>query len=509
MLFEVSRTLQQDVVRARRLRPYTERVVRDGQYLRMAGITEVETMGGNRHVKSYRDLIDILINRNTLVSDPNSLFVQMVNTLSDEDFITNRKVESTDGIILMSDSAGTFCLIRRGNLWGSVLCVERDLNPESLRDHANSIFAAFDEAGWSIDRISSPSRMIEDLILAKTNYLAFPDLASGEIDYTVLDRAYNCLKGGRMECAILGMCPTVFDYDLKSAYFTILRDLPSVRSGFIEWVDSKEYIKDALFGFCRCYVCVDDEVSLGPVGVRLSMGDKQPRLFYPIGDIECWMTKDEIDMVIRSDTADVEILEGSWGVPKRESPKIFGGVSSVIDKLIDDPRSRNVAKYMASVGWGKFAYQKSPLFNPIYAAHVPASVRARVTEIGLSLGESLIAITIDGVVSTSPVDDKFLSDGSFRCDLNGETMVSLTDFFRLASNKGGNWEVDEDGVILWTHPMMFTGGRIKIPFGSTKRVGPSNLHIRDLMNNQFVLKPPSDEEAIELFLSTQEIPWDF
>jgi len=249
-------------------------------------------------------------------------------------------------------------------------------------------------------------------------------------------------------------------------------------------------------------------VRIGPTAVKMEIKGKPARLFYPVGESECWRTKDEIDLIKKYDLGDVEIIEGSWAVPSREPVKMFSGASRVIERSILDHASREYAKYIASISWGKFASIHSPLWNPVYASFITSRVRSIITEIALQHADDIIAIAVDGLLTESPLPGSMVSDSLGDLKVKRfDKIISLADYYRYSPLLGSDeytWEVRDDGIIIKIrHPVE---GRMfaRVPFGSTKRLSPSNLTLSDLEKNVYQLNPPTPEEAIELFFTTRE-----
>lgn len=474
--------------------------------LKLLRFIDINTIDGGDEkftIDSITSLFEIAVGSDCILCDPYDFFSKVLLGCDLESLWKNRQIKLGDISVNVSSKDRTFFGVRNGNLWGSIWVWSDDLSLSELEVKTKDILDSFREHGWATNRILPPPKMFERLLAEKTAFNDFPNISTGDIDEKVFLRAWNCFRGGRMESAKLGLCKNVFDYDYNSAYFSVLKDLPSLR--FVKWIDTKEYIKDAYFGFCRCYIDIDDSAPVGPVAVRIDIKNKPARLFYPVCENISWRTKDDIDLINESGFGRVEILEGSWGILPNEYAKVFYHVSEILEKAIFDIRSRNLAKAMASVCWGKFASVQSSWFNPIYAAYITSKIRSKVTKMALLMEKDLIAITIDGLALGRELPDKnLISDeiGALK-KRDIRNMISLSDVYRYNNDKPStNWTPNNDGIFI-------NELNIKVPFGSSKRRSPNNLSFDILSKEQFSLSPPTSEEAVMLYMETKAIvPWD-
>jgi hypothetical protein len=479
------------------------RKVRSHSFWRVIDSNSIESEDGVFCFDELYELLDKFLETDAIVSDINSILYKMMQeAFAVDGIITERAIKCKDITVIMSSKDRTFYSLRYGNIWGSVWIWDDILTPAGLRENVKGIIDGFCDAGWSISRVSPPAKMFEELLLDKSSYRDFPDIVSGAIDEKVAIRAWNCFRGGRMEAARLGSCKNVFDYDLNTAYFSVLRNLPSLR--FVEWVDTNKYVKEAFFGYCRCEVDVADSAPIGLCAVRLKSGKKPMRQYFTVDLSTCWRTKSEIDLLNNSGWAKVNILEGSWGIPKGSAPLAFAYVSRILERALADKRCYNMAKVMCSVCWGKMASVSSSLFNPVYASYITSEVRSRVTELALGLEKSLIAIAVDGISLFKELPRHMISSeiGALK-EKKIDNLISLTDYYRYNfAEPSKSWRVESDGIALNALP-------VKIPFGSSKRVSPKDLSFEMLRNEQFLLRPPTSQDAVELYFSTKDmVPWD-
>ena len=484
-------------------RPFSnETKDRPQKFWRMVDENTIEGSYGSTSFRTLNELLDLFIGSDSIISDSNELFYHKIAEFLLSDMLSDKTVRCGDISLTISSKDRVFYNLRKGNKWGSIWLWDDDLSPDQLEKVTNDTILGFYDAGWEINRILPPIKMFERLLLEKTSYWDFPDIISGEIDYNVITRAWNTFRGGRMESARLGMCNNVFDYDLNTAYFSVLRTLPSLR--FVDWIDTKKYVKDAFFGFCRCEVDIADSTPVGLCAIRVQVGKKPIRQYYPSDENESWRTKSEIDLLKKSGLSDVDIVEGSWGIPKDNAPLAFARVAKILEKALKDQRCFNMAKSMCSVCWGKLASVTSSFFSPVYASYITSEIRARVTELSLLLEKHLVAITVDGLSVCKQLPANMVSNEiGYLKERKVDKMISLSDYYRYnKDDPPKTWSLIEDGVFI-------DGLSLKIPFGSSKRISPKSLSLKVLESNQFILAPPTSEDVVELYMTTKElVPWD-
>lgn len=314
----------------------------------------------------------------------------------------------------------------------------------------------------------------------------------------------------------IGEFKNVYDYDMVSAYGSLLKDLPCISPYYMKWFSSKQYHPEADMAFCLCEINMP-LLSDGFAPFRMDVGN----VFFPYGKFGTWLAKPEIDALL-SLGIEIKIREGSFGkIIKDFRP--FEKITDDLWKLRNYPSCYRVAKGMLSKGWGKFLSEYgggkvSSLWNPIYAAHITSMARARLLELTRLVGDSLVVFSIDGFSSKKPLPENLLSDelGGMKLHYTGN-MISYTDFFRDIGQKK-SWEITDDGVYFEGSGYVSIFGmkvfRYEdickpiqvsrcIPFGSTKR-GGQDLKLKDILNNEIKLSPPSVREVKDLYEKTLE-----
>jgi len=395
---------------------------------------------------------------------------------------------------------GNYFPLRNNGSFGSILLIEENISEQKLCQEIEKDLQTLREAGWNVRGLSSLGRMSRDLLLSTVPIGCVADLRNGEIDKKVLSAAYRCIKGGRMECIKCGHFDTVYDYDLNKAYLFALDKMVSVKKDFIFWERSKVIRKDAIFGFCLCNVWIK-RVKISPLCFRMSIPSREARLFYPVGKISgVWLTLQDLISLEKTADAKVEILEGVFGLPKREPIKLFSSTVKILEKAIKISPT-NLVSDLASVLWGQTSHEEGLLYNPIYAATIPAIIRNAVMDMVSSVPlEKIIAIAIDGFASLVPADVK-IGNNIGEVKMSKRKLLSLSDFFRHDYKTEKRWKITEEEVSI-----DMDNRKAIIPYGSSKRVGNRKLVLSDLIKETHEYSSPTKEDMVELYLS-QKLPF--
>jgi len=136
----------------------------------------------------------------------------------------------------------------------------------------------------------------------------------------------------------------------------------------------------------------------------------------PVGYWEGWLTKDEIEFVVKNWLGDVEILDGWWFIPTRYRQPFLGLVRSLKrvrkrGERLGDELMKNLGKLVAAAIQGKMMQTyldkgervTGSAFNPVYAAALTARVRLKVAEVALENWEDVLMVMVDGVLSSKPM----------------------------------------------------------------------------------------------------------
>ena len=480
----------------------------------------VDSEGKEYDLTSLEKISELALGKVCVFSEDQNNFNKIIKYLGEDiilEIASNRKAKKNGLTVSVQDNVGREFSFRQGNKFGWFRNIpdifEDDIDIKTMHLQYEEILTGLRNNGFAINSLSSAPKMAQSFF--HSNLRGFiPSME--ELDRKHWERASYATKGGRMEAGKIGEFKNVYDYDMVSAYGSLLKDLPCISPYYMKWFSSKQYHPEADMAFCLCEINMP-LLSDGFAPFRMDIGN----VFFPYGKFGTWLAKPEIDALL-SLGIEIKIREGSFGkIIKDFRP--FEKITDDLWKLRNYPSCYRVAKGMLSKGWGKFLSEYgggkvSSLWNPIYAAHITSMARARLLELTRLVGDSLVVFSIDGFSSKKPLPENLLSDelGGMKLHYTGN-MISYTDFFRDIGQKK-SWEITDDGVYFEGSGYVSIFGmkvfRYEdickpiqvsrcIPFGSTKR-GGQDLKLKDILNNEIKLSPPSVREVKDLYEKTLE-----
>lgn len=480
----------------------------------------MDAEGKEYNLNSLDKISEMALGKVCVFAEDTHNFNDIIKYIGDQAIMqiaTNRKAK-TDGLIISAqDNLGREFNMRKGNKWGWIKNIpdifEDNISVKDLDKQYGEILSILRANSFDLSMLSSAPKMSQGFFHKNLKGIipTFNDL-----DRTHWERAYYSTKGGRMEMSRCGSFKKVYDYDMVSAYGSILRDLLCISPYYMTWKSSRTYIKEADFAFCRCVVNMPP-ISDGLIPFRMDMGS----IFFPYGRFSVWLAKPEIDILMLMGV-DIRVIEGSYGIA-REKLYPFRDIVDHLWNLREYEQCYRSIKKMLSMSWGKFLSEYgngkvSSLWNPIYAAHITSTARARLLELTQLVGENMVAFSIDGFSSKRSLPSNLLSDdlGGMKLHYTGE-MTSYTDFFRDIGQKK-TWKITDDGVFfegsgyvslmgVKTFRYEDIGKPIQvsrcIPFGSTKRQS-TKLQLKDIRDNEIALSPPNISDVYDMYEKTLE-----
>ena len=289
------------------------------------------------------------------------------------------------------------------------------------------------------------------------------------------EMAYNCIHAPWVDVFKKGVVEDAYDYDLNSAYPYEIYQLPTLDYMGGNWENSTEYDPFAMYGFCQALITVYENVHASPIKLRF-----EGRIYSPYGSWIGYITKDEIDYLHKHKLGKVEVLNGWWF---RAGTRIYPfkkGAAAYIhgrDKARmegDTPRAYALKMAAASV-YGRFLQKKQDLegdwftsgtFCPVYACIVMTRVKMRLAEYALLLGEDVISVNVDGLVSETELAREHVSDPN---DIGG---LKLAHVGKLLSVAPLMYSVSgRDSVLDWFALAEASLDEDAIDIGGPRRVG--------------------------------------
>jgi hypothetical protein len=136
----------------------------------------------------------------------------------------------------------------------------------------------------------------------------------------------------------------------------------------------------------------------------------------PIGSWEGWMTKDEIEFVVKNWLGDVEVIDGWWFIATRFQQPFLPLVANLnqvrqYGKQVGDKLLNHISKTTSAALQGKFMQSSiingerlvGTAFNPVYAATITSRVRLRDAEAAYENPDATLGIVVDGILADKPL----------------------------------------------------------------------------------------------------------
>ncbi len=254
--------------------------------------------------------------------------------------------------------------------------------------------------------LTSPVRVFEQEVL---NLMDLPNV--DDIPEIAGYFAYECCKGNWVEAYQLGHWEKVWDYDIQSAYPSEISQLVDIRLG--TWFNDKRFIEQAYYGYCKCKVTINKEINFSPIILKIENNEKIPATYTPTGTWETYLTKREIEFIIRNKLGSVEIEDGWWWVADAE--KIEKPLEGIINWLYEEKQKENgirrevIKRIMAGI-YGKFLEiddnHIGNYVNPVWAAEIETNTRLEVGDFILRATQQInakpIHVAVDGVILDRP-----------------------------------------------------------------------------------------------------------
>ncbi len=352
-----------------------------------------------------------------------------------------------------------FFSIKAGNYYKAPLCLYSDMgqfNPNTIHEFNPAVDDCIKRAKEAAELgeqtiktaekldikptvLTSPVRIFEKIYLGKFDEKGNPkpkgiDLPTTndypeDIKVDLARLAYECVHGGWVESFWKGFFPNSADMDISSAYSSIEAELLDLRFG--DWVRTKEYQKDAQYGFCLA-----DLKMTAPFHPILYNTDVESH-YTPIGFYENYaIQKQELDIIDEYKLGTYEIKDGYWWTCKRPVKPLSYPIKWLSGlKKEYEGFDREFVKRILNGMWGmllqvKRGDQVGEHFNPVWGAYVEMQCRLDVFRFcmkALNEGRKVLHIAVDGVLTDEPVSfvdrSKEKEPGEWRLEANCPSLV--------------------------------------------------------------------------------------
>lgn len=228
----------------------------------------------------------------------------------------------------------------------------------------------------------------------------------------LLDAQRRAYAGGRFELGQIGTyIGPMYNYDIRSAYPSIMPELPWLTDGL--WRHTKG-ASDRPYSLSRVRWQFEQGLRYYPFFYR----DNDGSIYFPHAG-EGWYWKPEIDAARRAHEAGglpgtLEVIE-SWEFAPTNPTKPLAFVADLYAERrrmkAEGHPGEKVLKFAINSLYGKQSQsaggseEHHPTFHNIgYAGYVTSAIRAKVFDALMQAPESIIQITADGLYSTEPLD---------------------------------------------------------------------------------------------------------
>jgi hypothetical protein len=314
--------------------------------------------------------------------------------------------------------------------------------------------------------LTSPIRIFEKVYLGKFDEKGNPkpkgiDLPTTDdypegIKVDLAHLAYECVHGGWVESFWKGFFPNSADHDITQAYGHHESELYDLRFG--DWLHTKEYQKDAQYGFCK--VDLKMTASFHPILYNTDVENH----YTPIGFYEDYaIQKQELDIIDEYKLGTYEIKDGYWWTCKRPIKPLSYPIKWLSTlKSEYEGFDKEFVKRILNGMWGillqvKRGNQVGEHFNPVWGAIVEANCRLDVFRFcmrALNEGRKVLHIAVDGVLTDEPVSfvdrSKEKQPGEWRLEANCPSLVISSGCVAIQDKMGKgefgmdyNWLVNE------------------------------------------------------------------
>ncbi len=266
------------------------------------------------------------------------------------------------------------------------------------------VYRALQGIGLKPKSLTSPIKTFEEEVLRKLDLPSVDDIPEEAGHF-----AYECCKGNWVEAFQLGHWDKVWNYDLCSAYPAQIAKLLDLRLG--KWVQSKEFVSEAKYGYCKGIINIDKSVKFTPFIYRQENRQQSlPSLHCVTGKYEKFITKQGIEFLKKWEQGSFEIENGWWWLPEKEERPLEQTINWLfLEKEKREGNERTVIKRIMAAMFGKMLEIRNEefgkQFNPVWAAEVEVGARLEVADFVLrnSATKNLLHIAVDNAILSEPV----------------------------------------------------------------------------------------------------------
>jgi len=393
------------------------------------------------------------------------------------------------------------------------------LELEEIAKRGTEFVSELWDIGIKPDKLSSPITAISPILekLQLCTWKNIPDDV-GEAAWEASGRAWT-------EAHRIGSFSKTFDYDITGAYGSILANLLELKEGKEycgRWVHEKEPPSNAVYGLAYGKMSIRSNVS------PITLVSRDGSIYNPRGSWSSYFTLPEINFVRNFDIGSFTPSEGWFWIPTRKVNKLHWTVWKFFRERTKSPALNGFLKRAIAGIAGKFL-ETFPdegfgkLFNPVYGAHIQASVRCAVGEFILknNIAEELLAVSTDGILCTKrievPPDDRM---GSWRLDGEGSALIAGSSLVWFGKKCPNQISLEQAVNLVKEHPKTYqwhlkkrrrtTLGDIASNMGNLDRLGKemtigTGFSLQQEHDRNFSLLPINGDELLHNIYESK--PW--
>lgn len=271
----------------------------------------------------------------------------------------------------------------------------------------------FAEAGVEVTTLTSPATIAESFILDQCG-VRVPSMV--DIPDEALQYAENAVMPPWREFFKRGYFSKMYDYDISSAYPSVIRDLPDLKYG--KWVFAKKTIpSNAHLGYVQCIIDVPKDAYVYWANYKNKFGDN----FTPTGMFPTTLTLNGVRR------ARPKIIDGWYWVSDIIRPLFKRVIDCLYELKQAAPRRsfrRQLLKTALASIYGKLHQifedgNIGRMYNPFYTAEVMTDTRLQVYDLAAQNPEGLIGIHTDCVYCTDKLNPTVVDMGLGSWELRG------------------------------------------------------------------------------------------
>ena len=241
--------------------------------------------------------------------------------------------------------------------------------------------------------------------------------ARASLEKDTHDACLRAYAGGRFEAGQWGMhIGPVYNYDVRSAFPSVMPDLPSMKNGMWRKVGG---MTNHPYSLMHVRWRLDDRLPYYPFFFRVEDGS----IYFPNAG-EGWYHRSEVDAALcayeqgklstKREKGVIDILE-TWEFHPYEQTKPFAFVPELFKQRQEWKERGNPAEKVLKLGLNSFygktaqsvggtAEEPPPYHNIYWAGFLTAAIRAKIFDAIMQKPEHIVLVAVDGIYSTEQLD---------------------------------------------------------------------------------------------------------